>query len=181
MKPWEVLSSRTLIERRWLTVREDRVRTASGHVIDEFHVIDTPSWACVCCVTAARELVLIEQYRHGRRAITLELPAGVIEAAETPLGGAQRELREETGFEAERWIPLATLTPEPARGTHRAHLFVALGAVQRHAQCLDASEDVCVRRFPLGAVDELIDSGRIEHAVHVASLLLAARRGLLAG
>jgi hypothetical protein len=29
MKPWEVLASRTLIERRWLTVREDRVRTAS--------------------------------------------------------------------------------------------------------------------------------------------------------
>ncbi len=181
MKPWEVLASRTLIERRWLTVREERVRTATGHVIEEFHVISSPSWACVCCVTAERELVLIEQYRHGRGAITLELPAGVIEREESPLAGAQRELREETGFEAAQWASLGELTPEPARGTHRAHLFVALGATLRHAQCLDASEDVRVRRFPLEAVGDLIDGGRIEHAVHVAALLLAARRGLLAG
>lgn len=181
MKHWEVLASRTLIDKRWLRVREERVRTGSGHVIEEFHVLDAPSWACVCCVSVDRELVLIEQYRHGRGAITLELPAGVIEVGESPRAGAERELREETGYVAEQWRSLGCLTPEPARGTHRAHLFVATGAQRRGEPELDASEDVRVRRFPLEAVGALLDEGRVEHAVHVAALLLAQRHGLLGG
>ncbi|MBN2195270.1 MAG: NUDIX hydrolase [Polyangiaceae bacterium] len=181
MKPWEILESRLLLDKRWLRVREDRVRTGSGHVIDEFHVLECPSWSCVCCVTRDQQLVLVEQYRHGRGAITLEIPAGVIETTETPLAGAQRELREETGYEAEDWVALGTLRPEPARNTHRAFLFVARGAVRCFMQALDPSEDVRVRLHPLAELDALIDEGRVDHAVHVAALLLAARRGLLVG
>ena len=178
MKRWEVLDSRYLLERRWLKVREDCVRTSSGHVIDEYHVLETPCWACVCCVTQGQQLVLIEQYRHGRGALTWELPAGVLEGTETPLEGAQRELREETGYAAEQWTDLGWLTPEPARATNRAYLFAATGAARVDEQALDDSEDVRVHLVPLDAVDELLAERRIEHAVHVAALLLAKQRGL---
>jgi ADP-ribose pyrophosphatase len=60
LAPWQVLESRYLLERHWLKLREDRVRTASGVVIEQFHVLEQPSWAAVVCVTENEELVLWE-------------------------------------------------------------------------------------------------------------------------
>ena len=148
LRPWQVLDSKYLLNKRWLNVRQDRVVTGRGVTIEEFHVLEVPSWACICCVSERGELVLTRQYRHGAAGITLELPAGVIEDGETPLAGAQRELFEETGYTAPNWTLLATLTPEPARHTHLAHCFLATGAVLTHAQSLDDAEDLSVEAVP---------------------------------
>jgi 8-oxo-dGTP pyrophosphatase MutT (NUDIX family) len=177
--PWQVLASRYLLKKHWLNVREDRVRTGRGAIIDEFHVLEAPSWACVLCVSVDRELILIRQYRHGAREVTLELPAGVIEGDETPEAGARRELREETGYVAERWIELVNLNPEPSRHTHRAHCFVALEARPDHGQALDLVEQVEVVRVPVARTLDLVHSGQVDHAVHVAALLLARAMNLV--
>jgi 8-oxo-dGTP pyrophosphatase MutT (NUDIX family) len=177
LQPWQVLESRYLLERFWLRLREDRVRTANGTIIEQYHVLEQPSWSAVVCVTDAGELVLSEQYRHGAQSVTLELPAGVIDAGEEPLAAARRELREETGYEAEEWLPLLTIRPEPARHDHWAHFFVARGARPSAEQSLDPAENVVVRRLPLADLDGIVD--RLSHAAHVGALLLAERKGLL--
>jgi len=177
--PWQVLESRYLVRKHWLNVREDRVKTGRGTIIDEFHVLEAPSWACVVCVSHEQELILIRQYRHGAREVTMELPAGVIESDETAEAGARRELREETGYVAERWIHLVTLNPEPSRHTHRAHCFVALDARPDHGQALDLAEQVEVVRVPVARTLQLVQSGQVDHAVHVAALLLARSTNLV--
>lgn len=178
-RPWKILQSEYLVQKSWLSVRQDRVRTGRGMIIEEYHVLEVPSWACVICLSGQGELVLIRQYRHGVSRLTLELPAGVIEPDETPLAAAQRELFEETGYTSDNWASLATLTPEPARHTHLAHCFVAHEAVPSHHQNLDDSEDVLVEAVPLDRVLSLIQEGKLTHAVHIAALLLARERGLL--
>lgn len=179
IRAWRVLGSEYLLQKRWLSVRQDRVETGRGIVIDEFHVLEVPSWACICCISTQNELVLIRQYRHGVGRVTLELPAGVIEEDETPLAGAQRELFEETGYTSENWTALTKLAPDPARQTHVAHCFVAREARLTHPQRLDDAEDLAVERVPVAQVRSLIDDGTLDHAVHVAALLLASQRGLL--
>ncbi len=174
---WEVLESRYLLEKKWLKLREDRVRTASGVVIDQFHVLEQPSWAAVICVTETGDVVLSEQYRHGAQKVTLELPAGVIEPHEDPLEGAKRELREETGFESDDWAHLLSTHPEPSRHAHSAHFFVARSARKSGEQELDATENVRVRTMPLLELDALLAA--LGHAAHIGALLLAERRGLL--
>jgi len=177
--PWQVLERRTLISRRWLTVYEDRVKLANGREMAEFHVLDSPTWAGVLCLTADDEIVLVRQYRHGIAGESLELPAGVIEPGEEPLAGAQRELREETGYLAESWQPIVSVATEPSRHTVRAHFFCALGATPSGVRALDESEDIDVVRVPRAEVLGLIDSGRIVHGIHIGAILLAARRGLV--
>ena len=177
--PWQVVERRTLISRRWLAVHEDRIRLPNGREMAEFHLLDSPSWASVLCVTESDEVVLVRQYRHGIGSDSLELPAGVIEPGEAPFAAAQRELAEETGYTAERWEPLLSVATEPSRHTVRAHFFCALGATATVERALDESEDIEVVRVPRTELAGLIESGDIVHGVHVGAILFAARRGLV--
>jgi len=177
---WQVLSDTPLVSQRWLEVREQRVRLANGHEIEQFHLIHGPDWAGVLCLTRAREVVLVRQYRHGFGGASLELPAGVLEVGEEPLAGARRELREETGFDAESIEPLLELAPEPSRNSTRAQFFFARGAARVSELALDKSEDLEVLLVPVEELLELVDHGQIVHAAHIAAILLAWRRGLLA-
>lgn len=183
MKHWKVLNKKLLLERRWLAISEERVELPNGTVIDEFHVLHSPHWASVIAVTGQGspddDIVLVEQYRHGLGRASLELPAGVIDPGESPLGAAQRELKEETGYEAESWQPLIVVAPEPARGSNRAHFFFASGAHPAGQAEPEPSEVIAVCRLPLRSVMAEIESGHMAHAAHIGAILLAAQRGWL--
>lgn len=179
LRAWQVLTDNSLISQRWLEVREQRVRLSNGHEIEQFHLIQGPSWAGVLCLTADGHVVMVRQYRHGLGAPSLELPAGVIDAAETPLEAARRELREETGFSAPELVPLLHVAPEPARNTTHAHFFFARGGERVTELALDSSEELEVVLIPVPELLELVDQGVIMHAAHIGAILLAARRGLL--
>jgi 8-oxo-dGTP pyrophosphatase MutT (NUDIX family) len=179
LRPWQVISSEVVLSRRWIEIRQDRVKLASGHEIDEFHVVHAPSWAAVLCLTADAEVVLVRQYRHGIGAESLELPAGVIDRDESPLAAAQRELCEETGYVSDAWLSLGAVATEPSRHTVVAHFFFASGARATERRALDASEELETVRVPAAELIGLVERGEIVHGVHVGAILLAARRGLI--
>lgn len=179
MKPWRVLESRTVVDRRWLKVHEQRIGLPHGGEIDEYHLLETPSWVAALALTDAGDVVLVDQYRHGAARVSRELPAGVIDEGEVPERAAQRELLEETGYASERWSPLIELATEPGRNTTRAHFWVALGAHRVAEQSTEPSEHIAIAIVPARALLAQIDAGVIVHGVHVAAILLAAQRGLL--
>jgi len=179
VKPWKVLHSKTLLSRRWLELSEQHVALPNGHAIEQFPVIRAPDWASTLCVTEDGRVLLVRQYRHGIGGTSLELPAGVIEAGESPLQAAQRELREETGFEADQWLALSSVATEPARHTTRAHFFCALGGRRVQAPALDDSEELELVELDKQELLGLIERGEIQHGVHVGAILLAQRRGFI--
>jgi 8-oxo-dGTP pyrophosphatase MutT (NUDIX family) len=175
---WKVRKSRVILERQWLTIREEHVVLPTGHEIEEFHVMKSPDWVGVLAFTKDRHVLVVDQYRHGIEAVSRELPAGVIDPGESPLEAAKRELSEETGATAEQREPLISFSTEPTRHTTTAHFFVARGARTTSAQNLDAGEHLSVGRVTQRQLFEQIDSGVIRHATHIAAIALAARRGL---
>lgn len=179
MESWEILESRYLVKRDWMNVREDRVRLPSGLELNEFHVVEYPNWVCILCFDGDDRAVLVEQYRHGIGRSSVELPAGAIGKKEEPLEAAKRELREETGYEADEWEALGRCAPNPAKQTSYAHLFVARGARPAGAQQLDSTEAIRVRLVSTTELLRLADRGTIEHGIHLATIFWAVRRGFI--
>jgi len=167
-----------VFEGRYLRVHREEVVTGKGARIADYHVIESPPWAGVVCVTENAELVLVRQYRHGRRGTSLELPAGIIEPGEAPSAAAARELLEETGYRAKSTEFLWETYPEPARHRQTAHFYFITANNVPEGLDLEPSEDVEVVLRPLTQLDSVV--AEIGHAVHVAALLLAARRGFFA-
>jgi 8-oxo-dGTP pyrophosphatase MutT (NUDIX family) len=173
MSRWRVLSSRYALKLPFFGLRVDRVETGRGVVMDDYPIIESRDWACVVCLDEQGRAVMVEQYRHGAQAITLEFVAGGIDAGEDPLHAAQRELLEETGYEAPHWHLLKRLSPDSTRHRNKVHIYLATGARATGPQQLEENEDVTVVLRDLRAPamrEELI------HAIHVLACLLAVER-----
>ena len=90
-------------------------------------IVERADAAAVVAVDDEGRVVLIRQFREVARSTLVEIPAGVVEAGEDPLATAQRELREETGFAADRWRAGPVVYPTPGFCRERIHLFFADG------------------------------------------------------
>jgi ADP-ribose pyrophosphatase len=119
------------------------------------------------------QVTLVRQQRVAAGGKVLELPAGILEAGESPLESARRELREETGLHAGEWVEVATFFSSPGFTDERIHLFIATGLEQGEASP-DESEDIELVRMPLDEVPALIEE--VEDAKTLAGLLLLLRR-----
>lgn len=92
------------------------------------YLIQGTDFVAVVAVTAQRQILVVRQFRVAAGGGTLELPAGHIDAGETPEQAARRELLEETGYGAKEFILLANLSPSVARFTNRMWCFLAANA-----------------------------------------------------
>lgn len=142
-----------------------------------FYVIKCPDWVNVIAVTVEGDLLLVEQYRHGIDDLSLEIPGGVIDAGETPLQAALRELEEETGYTAAHIEPIGGTTANAAIMNNRTHTFLATGCRLTKPQCLDEHEQIRVIRMPKEDVFKAVLDGRIHHSIVVAALGMWAMRG----
>ena len=146
--PWTVLASAYSYTDEWLQLRSDTVRLPNGTVLTPFHTLEVPNSVNVIAITEQKSIVLIEQYRHAIRQVSLEIPAGNIDAGETPIDAAKRELLEETGFAGGHWSPLGTTFPFSSRLSCAVYGFLALGVQRERAPQLDSGEIISVTEMP---------------------------------
>ncbi len=176
----------------WVKVFRNRMRLPNGHEAE--HEIAMPHDAVTIVPVLEEkpgepEVLLVEQFRSTLEGFIHEIPAGLLEEGEEPVACARRELREETGFEADRMTPIATIHPTPGFALERMHYFLAEGLRGGGPQELDPGECLHVRRFPLAALlDRMVLGVRapgipaiVDAKTWVGILWAALRRGMTPG
>lgn len=133
-------------------------------------VLETPDWVNVIALTPERRMVAVRQFRFGTRAVTVEIPGGMVDRGEAHREAAVRELREETGYIAPRWSYLGCVEPNPAFQDNLCHHWLAEGAERTAEQELDHGEDIAVAELELETVRELVRSGAIRHSLVLTAL-----------
>ena len=168
------LSSTNVFDGIVLHVNRDEVALPNGSTgIRE--VIRHIGAVCVIPVTENNEVIVERQYRYPIDRVITEIPAGKLDSRdEDRLAAIQRELREETGFTADEWIPLGDFHPAPAYSDEYISMYMARGlhAGKRH---LDADEFLDVTVVPLSELVEKVMSGHISDAKTQTAVLKAAR------
>ncbi len=119
-------------------------------------------------------VVMIKNFRVSVNKPLWELPAGTLEIGEPPIGCAQRELQEETGFSCKEIKPLMDYYSSPGMCNERMYVFIAKGLTEGE-QALEDGEEISIRYFSWEEIDEMISSGEIEDAKTLVTLLYYRR------
>ena len=119
-------------------------------------------------------IVMERQYRHAANQFLWELPAGKIDAGETPLEGAKRELAEETGYRAKKWRPLVEYYASPGFLGESMKVFLAEGLEPGEARP-EEDEEIELRLVKLSEVLKMIEKGAILDGKTLSGVLLYAR------
>lgn len=171
LRDWEHLGEESLVHYKVFDVVKARRRSPRTGLDLGFFLIRTPDWVNVVALTTRDELLLVRQFRHGTRELSLEIPGGLIDPHEDdPADAARRELREETGYEAGELRPLGVMTPNPAIFGNRCHTYLATGCRPAGQLLQDQGEDIEVVVVPAARVPELVQNGEIHHALVLAAL-----------
>ena len=146
--PWKVLKSRRLFSALpWVELSVERVRNSRGRVIDDFYHVQLPDYVTIIAVRKDLQIVMLRQYHHGARKVSLSFPAGYLEPGERPIEGARRELLEETGHGAESWRSVGRYVVDGNRRCGKLHLILAQGARELRKPKRDEMEEL--EAFPM--------------------------------
>ena len=151
-----------------LRVRRERHVLPDGRSVS-LDAVRVPSVAYIVPLLDDGRIVLIRQYRPIVGAEIWELPAGTIEAGETPEACARRELVEEAGYEAGRLDPLGEALADAGLTDERIFFFTAR-ELRPAPRGLDADEHIEVVPTPLSDAYRMADAGEILDAGTLVAL-----------
>ncbi|HOO61414.1 MAG TPA: NUDIX hydrolase [Bacillota bacterium] len=131
--------------------------------------------ATIVPLDSENNVYMVRQFRSPFEEVLLETPAGKLEAGEDPKLCAIRELKEETGFEADEVIDLGAHYSSPGYCSEILYTYLATGL---HAgdSTPDNGEFLQVRKYPITTLLQMIDDGRLKDGKSVSAILKTARR-----
>lgn len=155
-----------------INMRVDEALLPNGKTAGR-EVVEHNGGVCVVALTENNEIFLVKQFRYPYGEVIYEIPAGKRDGNEEPLTCGIRELKEETGMTAERFIPLGELYPSPGYCGEVIWMYAAVGLTAGECKP-DEDEFLQAEKFPLDKVIRMIMSGEIKDAKTQAAVLKLA-------
>jgi ADP-ribose pyrophosphatase len=169
------LKGQSVYKGKLLDVYQDWARAPDGHE-QSFEYTLHPGAAVVVPLLDDGRVVLERQWRYALNRSFLEFPAGKLNKGEDPFEAVQRELREETGYQASQWAKLGVMHPVIGYSTEAIYLYMAKGLVAgQHAreqgECMELVTLSIEEFFALIQKGEITDSKTLSCALWLDRVL----------
>lgn len=168
----ERLERTTIYESEYVCLYTDRVRLASGCIIEKYHQIHYPKEAvAVVIFNEKNDILFIHNRRYTIGHLEWEIPAGKIEEGEEIEAAAEREAKEETGCELQNLKYLCSQNPSNGMSDAIVHVFAAKVSSESEIQDTD---EVCSKKwFAKDEYLELLRTNGTKDGVSILAVLYA--------
>jgi ADP-ribose pyrophosphatase len=157
-----VYSSQRIFEGKIVSLRVDEIDARKGGR-RTFEVVEHPGGVVVIAQPEPGTIVLVRQHRHAVGRDLWEAPAGKLERGEEPITAALRELREETGYRAEKLRYLWGAYSTPGFCDELLHFYVAEG-LEAGEPDPDDNEEFAMRLFTVEEAWKLVERDELRDA-----------------
>ncbi len=172
MELWKTISREILVQSKFLRVDKEVCELPDGKQIPDFYTLWQPDWVLIFAKTREGKWLMTRQYRHGTLNVSLEFPAGVLNAGETPLEAGARELREECGYGGGEWTFFREFPVNPDRHRGRYFVVIAENVEQTDSVSFDETESIETELFSVEEIFESLRNGELNHPLQIAPFLL---------
>lgn len=169
--PWTVEETAEVYRTPWVEVFEDKVIRPDG-TPGIFSTVRMRPGVSVLALDEEGFVHLTNEYRYAVERESIEAVSGGVDAGETPLDAARRELREELGIEAREWLDLGSVDPFTSVVLSPARLFLARGLTHA-AHSREGTEVIRVVRVTVPEAVEMVTRGEITHGPSCVLILKA--------
>lgn len=165
----KTIESQKVFEGRIIDVRIETVEFPDGTTAYR-ELVNHPGGVGVLALTSEGKIPLVKQFRKPFEKVMYEIPAGKLDKGEQPLVCGMRELKEETGYSAEKYVDLGCIYPSPGFVDEITYMFFAKG-LEKGQDNPDDDEFLDVEEFTVDEVREMIFNNEINDAKSVAAFL----------
>ena len=167
--PWKTLESKRIYENPWISIKEDQVIQPDGKpgIYGTVHFKNKAIG--VLPIDDEGYTYLVGQYRYPLDEYSWEIPEGGSPIGESALGGAKRELLEETGLTAREWRLLGTAHLSNSVSDEEALWYLATGVSQGES-CPEGTEKLEHKRLPFNEALSMVKRGLITDALSVLAI-----------
>lgn len=163
------LKSEKIFEGKILKLRIDTVELPNKKY-KKREIVEHNGAVAILAITNKNEIILVKQFRKAAEDFLLELPAGKIENNEKSIECAKRELKEETGFEAEKLEKICEFYTSPGFCTEKIHLYKATDLIETGIEP-DEDEFIELLFVSLTEAKEMIKTGKIIDSKTIIGIL----------
>ncbi len=167
MKKYQTIKSEILIENKWWQYIKDEYVLPSGKIC-EYHFVHTPGSTFIIPRTNQNTYFMIRQFRYLNKKFSIEFPGGGSINELSSKENAMRELREETGIEAQNLDYIGYFNPYHGVTDEICEVFLATNLTLIN-QILDESEEIEVLELNEDQIIDLINRGEIWDGMSLSS------------
>jgi ADP-ribose diphosphatase len=165
-----------ILSTRWSTKTQDtealQLEFSNGARREFFRVHPTGHGSVLVVAIQDHQVLLTREYACGFHRYELGLPRGHIDAGESPIEAANRELQEEAGYGARTLTELRTLSLVPTYMSHQIHVVLAQDLYESRLPG-DEPEPIEVQRYPMHALEALALNDEFSDGRALGALLAA--------